>query len=216
MNLADGSMIAVKTLMVPVPAQDEDESFSDSLKRQLDSTRAEIDLLSSLAHDNIVKYLGSELDAANFTIHIFQEWVPGGSLKETVVDFGGSLDASITRRYLTHVLRGLEFLHARRVVHRDVKGENVLVSEAGVAKLADFGASKQLGPEGTLKHTGSLKGTPFYMAPEQMTGKAVGRRADVWAVGGLALLCATGDPSAGRGRDSTVCRPSRWRRGGVA
>ena len=193
LDLETGALIAVKTLLLPV-RHDGDDEPSDSLKKHLEETHREIAILSTLKHDNIVKYLGSEIDEPEAKIHIFQEWVPGGTLAANVKAFGGTFDDAITRRYLRHVLNGLVFLHAQRVVHRDIKGENVLISDTGVAKLADFGASKRLGEEGTLMQTGSLRGTPFFMAPEQMTGKAVGRKCDVWAVGGLALLCATGDP----------------------
>ena len=80
-------------------------------------------------------------------------------------------------------------------MHRDVKGENILISNEGVAKLCDMGASKRIDAGGTLLETqSSLKGTPYFMAPEQMRQKRVGRRADVWALGGVALLMATGDP----------------------
>lgn len=150
---------------------------------------------SSLRHENIVEYLGAEIEEADRKLHIFQEWVPGGSLSAVVRTFGGRLDDDVNRRYLEHCLRGLVYLHEHRVVHRDVKGENVLISDTGVAKLADMGASKRIHAEGTLLDTeSSLKGTPYFMAPEQMRQKRVGRRADVWAMGGLALLMATGDP----------------------
>ncbi|KAH8055932.1 MAP kinase kinase kinase [Aureococcus anophagefferens] len=128
------------------------------LKKHLEETHREIAILSTLKHDNIVKYLGSEIDEPEAKIHIFQEWVPGGTLAANVKAFGGTFDDAITRRYLRHVLNGLVFLHAQRVVHRDIKGENVLISDTGVAKLADFGASKRLGEEGTLMQTGSLRG----------------------------------------------------------
>ena len=75
---------------------------------------------------------------------------------------GGGLDACVVRRFTAAVLRGLCYLHAHRVIHRDIKGENVLVDEAGVAKLADFGASKQLSPSGTMDQSHlTLKGTPY-------------------------------------------------------
>ena len=71
----------------------------------------------------------------------------------------------------------------------------MLVDASGVAKLADFGASKQMGSGGTIDETHhSLKGTPLYMAPEQMEQTNSGRKVDVWAMGGVALLMATGDP----------------------
>ncbi|KAH8066138.1 MAP kinase kinase kinase [Aureococcus anophagefferens] len=122
---------------------------------------------SSLRHENIVEYLGAEIEEADRKLHIFQEWVPGGSLSAVVRTFGGRLDDDVNRRYLEHCLRGLVYLHEHRVVHRDVKGENVLISDTGVAKLADMGACGRSASAGAR---------------------------DVWAMGGLALLMATGDP----------------------
>ncbi|KAH8075943.1 MAP kinase kinase kinase [Aureococcus anophagefferens] len=133
-------------------------------------------LRSSLRHENIVEYLGAEIEEADRKLHIFQEWVPGGSLSAVAAHLRRALDDDVNRRYLEHCLRGLVYLHEHRVVHRDVKGENVLISDTGVAKLADMGASKRIHAEGTLLDTeSSLKGTPYFMAPEQMRQR-VGRR----------------------------------------
>ncbi|KAH8059490.1 MAP kinase kinase kinase [Aureococcus anophagefferens] len=118
LDLETGALIAVKTLLLPV-RHDGDDEPSDSLKKHLEETHREIAILSTLKHDNIVKYLGSEIDEPEAKIHIFQD-----------------------------------------AVHRDIKGENVLISDTGVAKLADFGASKRLGEEGTLMQTGSLRARP--------------------------------------------------------
>ena len=63
--------------------------------------------------------------------------VPGGSLSAVLEQFGGSFEAPLIRRYLLHLLRGLEYLHSHMIVHRDIKGENVLVSEDGIAKLGE-------------------------------------------------------------------------------
>ncbi|EGB06773.1 hypothetical protein AURANDRAFT_12262, partial [Aureococcus anophagefferens] len=189
LRLDTGALIAIKTLILPA-THDERDAL-----REIEQLHGEIEVMSSLRHENIVEYLGAEIEEADRKLHIFQEWVPGGSLSAVVRTFGGRLDDDVNRRYLEHCLRGLVYLHEHRVVHRDVKGENVLISDTGVAKLADMGASKRIHAEGTLLDTeSSLKGTPYFMAPEQMRQKRVGRRADVWAMGGLALLMATGDP----------------------
>ena len=90
-----------------------------------------------------------------------RRWVPGGSLSAVLEQFGGQFEPPLIRRYLVHLLSGLEYLHEHMIVHRDIKGDNVLVSEDGTAKLADFGASKRLGPDGTVCESHhSLKGTP--------------------------------------------------------
>ena len=102
----------------------------------------EIALMQTLDHPNIVRYLGCEVNPEH--LFIFQEWVPCGSLASVITEYG-ALREPVVRRYLRQILQGLKYLHSNRVVHRDVKGGNVLVNEFGVAKLADFGLARAFG-----------------------------------------------------------------------
>ncbi|KAH8078832.1 MAP kinase kinase kinase [Aureococcus anophagefferens] len=124
-----------------------------------------------------------------------QEWVPGGSIDSLLAKFGGTFADSITKRYAEETLKGLAYLHEHRIVHRDIKGGNVLVTEGGRAKLADFGTSMMMAGE-TAGDGGAetLCGTPYFMAPEVMKGDTYGRKSDVWSVGGLLLQMAGGEP----------------------
>jgi len=119
----------------------------------------EIDLMKSLSHENIVRYLGSELDSESNMFYIFTEWVPGGSITSILNKFG-RLTESVVKKYTRQILIGLDFLHRKGVVHRDIKGANVLVDDRGVIKLADFGASKVLGGSTLMEENASLRGTP--------------------------------------------------------
>ena len=97
--------------------------------------------------------------------------------------------------YTRQILTGLEYLHANRIIHRDIKGANILVDSDGVVKLADFGASKQL--QNVMSATGdlhSLKGTPYWMAPEVIKQTGHGRQADIWSVGCTVIEMLTGKP----------------------
>ena len=87
------------------------------------------------------------------------EYVPGGSLAALLKRFG-TFNDKLVRVYTRQILRGLHYLHSHRIVHRDVKGGNILVDNSGICKLADFGASKRLD---LLKNVSeqSLKGTPI-------------------------------------------------------
>ncbi|GAX12711.1 hypothetical protein FisN_15Hh190 [Fistulifera solaris] len=145
MNTATGSLIAVKSIrMENVPMED---------------VRREIELLKSLDHPNIVVYHGAEMDAKY--LHIFQEWVPGGSLCSMLAKFG-SFRRPVLKSYLFQVLKGLAYLHQQHVMHRDLKGSNVLVSDAGVVKLADFGSSKRFdGSEGNMMLSLTMRGSKF-------------------------------------------------------
>lgn len=106
----------------------------------------------------------------------------------------GPLSVSVVRKYLQQVLLGLNYLHSNLIIHRDIKGGNILVDDRGNVKLADFGASKMLNMEGSLNGAmdATMKGTPYFMAPEVYEGK-YGRKADIWSMGGVALQMITGE-----------------------
>ena len=173
--------------------------------KEAKSLQQEIDLMRSLSHDNIVAYLGSEVDAEEHILYIFTEWVPGGSISNILQKFG-RLTENVVRNYTRQVLTGLDYLHSKGVIHRDIKGANILVDDRATIKLADFGASKRLflpsanrkgrQPDLSLgnKGTKSLRGTPYFMAPEVVKQSGHGRKADIWSVGCTVLQMITGKP----------------------
>ena len=98
--------------------------------------------MARLPHDDSLVLLGSARSssvrcAGRERARACVRRVPGGSLSAVLEQFGGSFEAPLIRRYLLHLLRGLEYLHSHMIVHRDIKGENVLVSEDGIAKLGE-------------------------------------------------------------------------------
>src|SRR5205814_1328808 len=97
---------------------------------------------------------------------------------------------------LTQVATGLESAHAAGVIHRDLKPSNVLVGERGAVKIIDFGLATTAVGEG-LTATGAILGTPHYMAPEQVRGKPVDTRTDIYSLGALAYHLVTGRPPFG-------------------
>jgi len=143
----------------------------------------EINVMMQLPrHRNIVKYLGCEQTSDRF--FIFLEFCSGGSIASMLEKFG-ALDESIVKRYTREVLSGLEFLHSSGIVHCDIKGGNLLVSEDGVVKLADFNSSRLLESmtAGGAQDSRSLVGTPSFMAPEVAKQLDAGFKADIWSVG---------------------------------
>jgi len=184
MNTRSGSMMAVKSLNV-----------LNCAANQIEELQGEIDTMRRLTHPNIVRYFGAEVDETEGVLYIFQEWCPGGSVSDLMKKFG-RFNENVTRMYLLQILKGLEYLHSKNVVHRDIKGANLLVDSFGSVKLGDFGASKQLGKEGTMNggNDMSMKGTPYFMAPEVLQHEQYGRKADIWSTGGVAYQMITGEP----------------------
>merc|ERR1712196_163581 len=99
--------------------------------------------MKELVHPNIVRYWGSEMDDLQHTLTIIMEYVSGGSVSALLQKFG-PFNERVIRLYTGQILSGLDYLHSHRIMHRDIKGANILVDHAGVCKLADFGASKRL------------------------------------------------------------------------
>ena len=101
------------------------------------------------------------------------------------------------RYFMYQLVRGVGYLHKHNIIHRDIKGANILVDDRGTVKLADFGASKRMSGTVTIgDKTQSLRGTPYFMAPEVILQNGSGRKADVWSVACTVIQMATGNVSA--------------------
>ena len=99
------------------------------------------------------------------------------------------------RKYVAQLLVGLKYLHEQQVIHCDIKAANILVDDRGTIKLADFGSSKRLDSMGMINNGNlSLRGTPYFMAPEVIMQIGHGRKADIWSVGCTILQMVTGQP----------------------
>ncbi|NXW49661.1 M3K19 kinase, partial [Nyctiprogne leucopyga] len=185
---SQGQLIAVKQIVL---------ATSDQLttEKEYQKFHEEVDLLKTLKHVNIVTYLGTCLE--DNVLSIFMEFVPGGSISSIINRFG-PLPEIVLCKYTKQILQGVAYLHDNRVVHRDIKGNNVMLMPNGIVKLIDFGCARRLAwvslsgaQSETLK---SVRGTPYWMAPEVINESGYGRKSDIWSVGCTIFEMATGKP----------------------
>ncbi|KAJ2088364.1 ATP binding [Coemansia sp. RSA 986] len=188
MNTRTGAIMAVKEVELPTPG-----SVSNSRNhRMVDALKHELDLLKGLDHKNVVKYLGTDVDDTN--LYIFLEYVSGGSVSSALASFG-MFPESLVRTYTAQILEGLVYLHEQGIIHRDIKGGNVLIDQDGSVKISDFGISKRVDEAvaaGKSDRRASLQGSVFWMAPEVVKDTHYTFKGDVWSLGCLVIEMMTG------------------------
>lgn len=143
-------------------------------------------LLASLSHPNIVTILTAEKQDNVF--FIVMEYVHGETL-ESIIAREGALDVPLALDYTCQICNAIGYAHKQGVLHRDLRPSNVLVSESGLVKVADFGTSRFLE---IAAHGTTVIGSPPYMAPEQFQGKAV-FSSDIYSLGITMFQMLTGD-----------------------
>ncbi|KAK8463746.1 hypothetical protein PHAVU_011G030800 [Phaseolus vulgaris] len=169
LDLENGDFVAIKQVSLENIAQED-----------LNIIMQEIDLLKNLNHKNIVKYLGSSKTKSH--LHIVLEYVENGSLANIIKpNKFGPFPESLVALYIAQVLEGLVYLHEQGVIHRDIKGANILTTKEGLVKLADFGVATKLTEADVNTH--SVVGTPYWMAPEVIEMAGVCAASDIWSVG---------------------------------
>ena len=146
---------------------------------QLERFRQEARAVAKLSHPNVVAVIDAGEDGGH--PYIVFEYVEGETLKQRIARLG-ALDTQEALAYAIEIARGLTVAHARNMVHRDIKPQNVLIDAEGRAKLTDFGISRQLEQDG-MTATGRVLGTTDYVAPEQAMGHAVDPRSDIYSLG---------------------------------
>jgi mitogen-activated protein kinase kinase kinase len=193
LHAVTGELLAVKQVETPAPGAN---SQGDTRKKgMIEALKREISLLRDLRHPNIVQYLGCS-SSADY-LNIFLEYVPGGSV-QTILNSYGALPEPLVRSFVRQILTGLSYLHNQDIIHRDIKGANILVDNKGTIKISDFGISKKLEASNILngannnKHRPSLQGSVFWMAPEVVKQTSYTRKADIWSLGCLVVEMMTG------------------------
>jgi serine/threonine protein kinase len=175
LNWSTGETVAIKQVRL-----------TDLPKSELNVIMQEIDLLKNLHHANIVKYQGFVKTAES--LYIILEYCENGSLHSICKNFG-KFPENLVSLYTAQVLQGLLFLHEQGVIHRDIKGANILTTKEGLVKLADFGVATKQGLS-----EGSVVGTPYWMAPEVIELAGATTASDIWSLGCTVIELLDGKP----------------------
>lgn len=170
-----GNIVAIK--VVPITSD-------------IDSLRKEICILKQCKCPHIVRYFGSYLKDND--LWLILEYCNAGSVSDLIKSTNRTLNEFEIASILHAVLKGLEYLHDTKKIHRDIKAGNILLDNRGNAKLADFGVSAQL--QQTYDKTGTLTGTPYWMSPEVLSNSEYNKKTDIWSLGITAIEMAEGEP----------------------
>ncbi|ORX63894.1 kinase-like protein, partial [Linderina pennispora] len=193
-NLDTSELMAVKEIRFPAQPT--------KLSGEGSKIVREMQVMSMLQHPNIVTYYGIEVHREK--VYLFMELCTRGSLAKLIQE-QGRVDEVTARLFVVQMLRGLRYLHASGICHRDIKCDNTLLDDSMTIKLVDFGAAKVLNRQSLAMRTrrgrdgATLTGTPMYMAPEVITGPAAERpepgalgAQDIWSLGCCIVEMLTG------------------------
>ena len=206
-DTSTGRLVAVKSIELKQtrpwsdrrPQHDNSRRVSAALAGgtpDVEEIMREIELLKACEHRHVVKYIGfgesgGSIDGNRF-LDIVTDYVEGGSLADVIRHFG-TLPESLACSYTWQVLDALQFVHARDIIHCDIKSANLLVTKRGCIKLSDFGVSIRISDQATTIK-GLVQGTPNWLAPEIISLRGTSKASDIWAVGCCILEMLTGLP----------------------
>ena len=175
-----GEIVALKLLKPEIAS---DHAMMERFKNELLFAR-------KITHKNVCRM--HEFNRVGGVAYTSMEFVEGESLRSVLSRFGGLQQRKAVDLAL-QISSGLKEAHAQGIVHRDLKPENIMVDAHGNVKIMDFGIARSM--EAATRLTGSMVGTPQYMAPEQVAGKPVDYRTDIYSLGLILYEMFTGTPA---------------------
>jgi len=168
---------------------------SQTNKRVQMELEKEIDVLKKCKHPNIVAYYGTYLK--DDEVWIIMDYCGAGSLKDVLKLSQDILDERQAKYVMANTVKGLLVLHSMNILHLDIKCANILLTEQGDVKLADFGVSTQLSSNATLMKATDYVGSPLFMAPEVIKKDKYGSSADIYSLGITMIEMVEGRPPNG-------------------
>ena len=176
LNKKTGEILAVK--IMPISGTD------------IDTLRKEILVIKECENKYLIKFHGSYFKEGE--LWLVMEYCNGGSVSDIIKSTKKPLNEDQISGILKQVLRGLDYMHRNRKIHRDVKAGNILLNSQGQAKLGDFGVCAELST--TISKKTTRAGSPFWMSPEVIKKSEYNKKTDIWSLGITAIEMAEGEP----------------------
>jgi len=166
--------------------------------RAVEWMKEEVRLARTLRHDNIAAIYSFDVDHQKQTSFIVMEFIDGVDLHALLgkhkKEGGGGLPLGMVVELLAGMAAALDYAHSKRVIHRDIKPKNIMVTRDGVVKVTDFGIARRLRETVSKISQTVVAGTPVYMAPEAIEGERIDPRADIYSLGATVYELLTGEP----------------------
>ena len=180
-NTHDGNLAVIKTIDI--------ENMSETERKE---AYFEAKILQKLDHQNIIKFKDVFFSKKpKFTLHIVMDYADGGDLQKRIKSQKlKPFPENQILDWFTQICLAIKHIHDRKILHRDIKSQNIFLTKHGLAKLGDFGISRCL--NFTLDKVSTVVGTPYYLSPEIVQNKPYSFKSDIWSLGVILYeMCAS-------------------------
>jgi len=189
-------LVAIKTISLVGIDESEEQEYRERFAQEARAA-------GKLAHPGIVTVFDAGEDPETHEPFFVMEYVPGRPLSDEISAGGGRLPLSKALQIACQIADALQYAHSNGVIHGDIKPANILISEDGRAKIADFGVARL--SQSVATHAGKIFGSPAYMAPEQLSGGEPDARSDLFSLGVMFYSMLTGFRPFQGNSAQTVC-----------
>jgi len=173
-------------------SKDNNRDDNNIINYNYNSVQQETSLMKKVSNsDYIVKYYGSYFSRKSNTIWLILEYCSSGSAIDLMLSMNRTFSEVEVATIMEMILKGLILMHKENLMHRDIKGANILISEKGFAKLGDFGVGAALSEE---KYRISKKGSPYWMSPQVASNMEYDFKTDIWSLGITCVELLEGEP----------------------